>query len=99
VASNDFSDHSEGVEVLQGVLVLDVAVEGADVLVDVYGSTSHVCGSVRFTFENAKRRRTMADLLRRWAREGTPVTYIRTGSTIALQNDAAVFGSQLESAQ
>jgi len=85
-------------EVLQGVLVHGVAVEGTDLLVDIYGSESNVCGSVRFTFAEARRRRAMADLLRRWARESTPVTFIRTGTSIALQNDRAVYGNQLESA-
>lgn len=86
-------------EVLQGVLVHGVAVAGADLLVDIYGSESNVCGSVRFTFAEVRKRRAMAALLQRWARESTPVTFIRTGSSVALQNDRAVYGSQLEPAQ
>ena len=84
------------VEVLQGVVVHAVTVEGDDVLVDIYGSGSNICGSVRFTFADARKRRSMAGLLRRWAADATPLTFIQTGTSIALQNDSAVYGEQLE---
>lgn len=90
---------SSDLEVLQGVIVHGVAVDGADLLVDIYGSASNVCGSVRFTFAEPRKRRAMAGLLRRWARDATPVTFIRTAGSIALQNDRAVYGNRLESAQ
>ena len=84
------------VEVLQGVVVHAVTVEDDDVLVDIYGSASNICGSVRFTFTDARKRRSMAGLLRRWAADRTPLTFIQTGTSIALQNDSAVYGEQLE---
>lgn len=87
---------SDGIDVLQGVVVHGVTVEGDDLLVDIYGSTANICGSVRFTFPDARKRRSMTSLLQRWAKDGTAVTFIQTGTTIALQNDRALYGDQLE---
>jgi hypothetical protein len=86
-------------ELLQDIVVFGVAVRGDDVHVDIYGSTEHVCGSIRFTFPERSERRRMVRLLERWCREETPLTFVANGSTIVLQNDAAVFGSQLETSQ
>lgn len=91
------SGGASGIDVLQGVLVHSVTVTGDDLLVDIYGSAQNICGSVRFTFPATRRRRAMTGLLQRWAREGTPVTFVQSGSTIALQNDKALYGDQLES--
>jgi hypothetical protein len=77
-------------EMLQDVLVFDVAVEGADVSVDIYGSRSNVCGSIRFTFEERAERAAQVRLLRRWQQDGTPLTFVSHGSTVALTNDAAL---------
>ena len=79
-------------EVLQDVLVLDVVVEGADVMVDIYGSRSNVCGSIRFTFPLRSERAGQVRLLRRWGRDQTPLTFVSHGSTVALTNDAALVG-------
>lgn len=77
-------------EVLQDVLVLDIVVEGADVTVDIYGSHSNVCGSIRFTFLVRAERVGQVRLLRRWERDQTPLTFVSHGSTVALTNDAAL---------
>ncbi len=77
-------------EILQDVLVLDVTVEGADVTVDIYGSHSNVCGSVRFTFPVRAERMLQVRLLQRWQREHTPLTFVSHGTTVALTNDAAL---------
>lgn len=87
---------SDDIDVQQGVVVHGVTVEGEDVFVDIYGSSANICGSVRFTFPDARKRRAMTTLLQRWAKSATPVTFIQTGSTIALQNDKALYGDQLE---
>ena len=83
-------------EVLQDVLVLDVAVEGAEVNVDIYGSQSNVCGSIRFTFAARPERVAQVRLLRRWQRGQTPLTFVSHGSTVALTNDAALLARAAE---
>lgn len=87
----------EETELLQDIVVFAVVVAGEDVHVDIYGSLENVCGSVRFTFPDRVQRRQTVVLLERWRRDQTPLTFIANGSTIVLQNDAAVFGEQLES--
>ncbi len=78
------------VDMLQDVLVFDVVVDGADVSVDIYGSRSNVCGSIRFTFVDRAERAEQVRLLRRWQRDETPLTFVSRGSTVALTNDAAL---------
>jgi len=81
-------------EVLQDVLVLDVTVEGADVIVDIYGSQANVCGSIRFTFAERLERLHQVKLLRRWQRDQIPLTFVSHGSTVALTNDAALLAHE-----
>lgn len=80
-------------EILMGVLVLGAESADGDVLVDVYGSSSNVCGSIRFT--GAGEPGTLARL-RAWAESQTPLTYVRHGSSVTLQDDASLFGGHLE---
>lgn len=89
---------SKAVEVLTGVVVLGTTVEGDDVLVDLYGSTSNICGSVRFTFSDAAQHRDMATLLNGWASSGKALTFVRRGGSVSLQDDRTLFGDQLEPA-
>ena len=84
-------------EVLQGVMVFDVGVDGDTVNVDIYGSASHVCGSLRYTIERSRERREKVDLLRQWARAGTPVTMVTTGASITLVDDRALIEQLMES--
>ena len=85
-------------EVLQGVLVFDVTVEGDTVNVDIYGSTSHVCGSLRYTIERPSERREKVKLLRQWSRDETPVTMVTAGPSITLVDDRALIEHLLEDA-
>ncbi len=78
------------VDMLQDVLVFDVAVDGANVVVDIYGSRSNVCGSIRFRFEERVERAGQVRLLRRWQRDQTPLTFVSHGSTVVLTHDAAL---------
>ena len=87
----------EETELLQDIVVFAVVAAGEDVHVDIYGSVENVCGSVRFTFPDRTQRRRTVALLERWRRDETPLTFIANGETIVLQNDAAIFGEQLES--
>jgi hypothetical protein len=87
-----------GAEVLQGVFVLGAAVEEDVLHVDLYGSTSNICGNVRFTFPEAAERRQMLDLLHRWAADAVPVTFVRTSTSVALQYHGADRDDQVEAA-
>lgn len=84
-------------EVLQGVLIFGVSVEGDTVNVDIYGSTAHLCGSLRYTVADGRERRGKVALLRDWERRGTPVTMVTSGSTISLVDDRALIEQLFES--
>lgn len=86
----------DGIEIIQGVLVFDVVEDGNDLHVDIYGGASNVCGTVRFTFLDPAERTSMKSVLARWQRDSTPVTFVSSDTTIALQSDA-VFSEQLTS--
>ena len=83
-------------ELLQDVCVLDVVVDGPEVSVDLYGSLSNVCGSVRFTFDDPRERSAQVRLLRRWQRDQTPLTFVSHDSTVALTNDAALLAAAVD---
>jgi hypothetical protein len=85
-----------GVEVLTDVVVLGTTVEGTDVLVDVYGSASNICGSVRFTFTDPTKHSEMTALLTGWALSGTPLTFVRRGTAVSLQDDQQLHVDQLK---
>lgn len=87
---------STDIDLLQGIVVLGVTIDGDDVYADVYGSEANVCGSVRFTFPDPEERREKAALLEAWAEQSTPLTLIETSTSIALQDDEAVFRAQAE---
>jgi hypothetical protein len=95
MGTHEGSDGNPDVEVLQGVLVLGAVVDGDDVHVDVYGSASNICGSVRFTFADAAQRSDMVSQLEEWAADGTALTYVQRGSSVTLQDDTALFGDPL----
>jgi hypothetical protein len=95
MGTHDGSDFGSQAEVLQGVLVLGAVVDGDDVHVDVYGSASNICGSVRFTFADADRRADMVSQLEEWAADGTALTYVQRGSSVTLQDDSALYGDPL----
>lgn len=81
---------ADDIEILQEVRVLGVTVEGADVHVDVYGGRSVVCAGLHFTFDDPARRGDAVALLERWQAAETALTFVATGDTISLQNDAAL---------
>lgn len=83
-------------EVLQGVRIFGVGVDGHDVHVDVYGSASHVCGSLKYTIPGAGERRAKVRLLRAWADAGTSVTMVTAGPSITLVDDRALIENLLE---
>ena len=85
---------TDGIQVLQDVVVFGVAVEGEAVVVDLYGSPANVCGTVRFDLPDLERH-TAVDLLDHWSQADTALTLIAHGSAVALQNDHAVFAAQI----
>ena len=83
------------IDVLQDVLVLDVAVDATAVVVDVYGSPANVCGTVRIVLPDPARRWAAVAQLTRWQHRDTPLTLIVRDAAIVLQDDRAAYGSQL----
>lgn len=86
---------ADGIEVLQDVLVLGVTVDATTVVVDVYGSTANVCGTVRIELPERDRRVAAVVQLGRWQRRDTPLTLIVHEAAVVLQDDHAAFGPQL----
>jgi hypothetical protein len=83
------------VEILRNVLALGAVVEAGAVLVDVYGSTANVCGSIRFAADETQQQQ-IAGRIEEWAQAGTPLTYVRRGTSVSLQDDTVLYGGQLQ---
>jgi hypothetical protein len=83
------------IDVLQDVLVLDAAVDGRAVVIDVYGSPANVCGTVRIELPDPADRWAAVTQLARWRRRDTPLTLIVRDAVVVLQDDQAAFGPQL----
>lgn len=82
-------------EVFEGVVVFGaVAVDGV-LHVDLYGSEACICGTVRFTFSDADHRAKMLALLERWAAHNVPLTFTRTESSLALEQQGAGHADQI----
>jgi hypothetical protein len=71
-------------------------VNGATVVVDVYGSPANACGVMRVVIPDGEKREEAIELVQQWGRDDTPLSLIVQGSRVALQNDHAVFQAQLE---
>lgn len=84
-------------ELHRGLRVLAVELSGIEVRADVYGGSGSVCGTVLYKMatEGAAKRR--AAVLRRWARRGTPVTYVRNGSSASLVDEEGFLASRIGS--
>ncbi|HEX2848990.1 MAG TPA: hypothetical protein VHN98_00485 [Acidimicrobiales bacterium] len=80
----------EEIEVAHDVRVFEVAVDGNEVRVDIYGGDDNVCGSVRFTFENASVRRRQVEQLEAWKRRETALTFVADGPTVSLADLGAL---------
>lgn len=80
------------VEVLQDLRVLTCANDGRDLVVSLYGGPTFACGSVRWLNGNSRARLRQ---LRRWRDEGTPLTYVRRGSTVTLVDEDALIRDAL----
>jgi hypothetical protein len=78
----------------RGLRVLIVEVAGTEVRVDVYGGREAVCGTVLYEMADALAARRRAATLRRWARRGTPVTYVRNGTSASLVDEEGFLSSR-----
>jgi hypothetical protein len=80
------------VEILQGLRVFSCGADGLDLLVSLYGGQTCACGSVRWEGGMARARLRQ---LKRWRDDGTPVTYVRRGSTVTLVDEFALLQGAL----
>lgn len=77
----------------RGLRVLTVELSGTEVRADVYGGRDAVCGTVLYEMPDVLSARRRAATLRRWARRGTPVTYVRNGVTASLVDEQGFLAS------
>ena len=87
----------------EGDLVQDLLVLGAteidhDVVVSVYGGRDGACGTVRFTFPDARRRARSLRLVRRWASDDVAVSLLSCGDQLVLFSEQALFERALRQA-
>jgi hypothetical protein len=87
-----YGDRVGEVEILQDLRVFSCRADGEDLVVSLYGGTTCACGSVRW--EGGMGRSRLRQL-RRWRDEGTPVTYIRRGTTVTLVDEDALIRGAL----
>lgn len=87
------------INVFQDVAVFDVVSNDAEVVVDLYGSHSNICGMVRFRMPDRENHATAVAVLRRWARQSTPLTLVAADGHVSLQHDRAVFAAQTQPLQ
>jgi hypothetical protein len=78
----------------RGLRVLAVEQIENVVRVDVYGGVEAVCGTVVYELPDQAAARRRAATLRRWARRGTPVTYVRNGSSASLVDEHGLAASR-----
>lgn len=86
----------EQIEVFQNLVVFGVEVHGTEIRADVYGGDESICGTVLYRLDDAEMTESRARILRRWQREGTPVTYVRRGSSAALLDELAMLSEALQ---
>jgi hypothetical protein len=82
------------------IRILDVATDPADkaaVLVDVYGSSRNVCGTIEYRFPDARTRNRQIAILRSWAALDTPVTMLTSGGVITLLDEQRFLAGALDS--
>jgi hypothetical protein len=86
---------SNGIEVIQNLLIFGVEIDGDELRVDIYGGGDCVCGTLIYTFANRSEREERAELLGRWRDAGTPVTYVRREGSAALMDEVALLSDAL----
>lgn len=89
-------DHvNNDIEVIQNLLVFGVDSEGEELRVDIYGGADCVCGTLIYRFTDPDELAERADLLRRWCRDATPVTYVRREGSAALMDELSLLSDAL----
>ena len=82
-------------DLIQGLRVYGVAVEGSEIFVDLYGGLDDV-HSVCFTFVDRTQRRDQVTRLRRWQRDATVCALLRYGTTTSLLSEEALVARALD---
>jgi hypothetical protein len=83
------------IDVVQGVQVLDVAIEGDEIRVDVYGGEDCLCGVVLYRFPDPDERDHHFRTLSRWRDDETCVTYVCRDGLVSLIEEEALFNAAL----
>jgi hypothetical protein len=83
-------------DLLQDLMIVDVAVKGDDIHVSIYGGPRNVCGSVRFSFPDPGTRHHQANLLRHWQEEQLPVALLSAGKRLTLFREEALIARALD---
>jgi hypothetical protein len=89
------TDVSDGIDIIQNLLIFGVEVDGDELRVDIYGGADCVCGTLIYTFTNQAEREERAELLGRWRDAATPVTYVRRDGSAALMDELALLSEAL----
>lgn len=82
-------------DLVQDLYVLTAVELGAEVLVSVYGGRANVCGTVRFTFDDAGERGKALRVLRRWAKADAAVSLLSSGDKLSLFSERTAFDRAL----
>ncbi len=83
------------IDVVQGVQVLDVSVEGDEIRVDVYGGEDCLCGVVLYRFADREEREHHFRTLCSWRDDQTCVTYVSRDGLVSLVEEEALFNAAL----
>jgi hypothetical protein len=86
---------SNGIEVIQNLLIFGVEIDGEELRVDIFGGADCVCGTLIYTFADRAEREERAELLGRWRDASTPVTYVRRDGSAALMDEVALLSDAL----
>lgn len=86
---------TNGIEIIQNLLIYGVEIDGEELRVDIYGGSDCVCGTLIYTFAERSEREERAELLGRWRDSVTPVTYVRRDGSAALMDEVALLSDAL----
>jgi len=86
---------SSDIEVIQDLRIFGIEQVGEALLVDLYGSSDCVCGTLIYRFSDASERRERNRLLGEWCRESVPVTYVRRDHAGALLDERSLLQDAL----
>ena len=83
------------IDVVQGVQVLEVEIDGDEIRVDVFGGEDCLCGVVIYRFTDREEREYHYRTLTSWRDENTCVTYVSRDGLVSLVEEEALFNAAL----